>query len=336
MRYVLVRCVQGVFIMLGVSIITFFMPALYFTPLELGVAHFQGSRHIDKAEIIAWVNQQGLNKPLLIQFGHWLWDALHFNFGVAYVPPLGAATFQNISVKTVLGTDPWRSVWLVVPPTIVSILIAIPIGLTQAVRRNKLYDHTMTTIVFLFYSTPAVLVCTLLAFYFGVELHWAAPLVSSNVSNVTATGFPSYVVHNFSQFVLPYIAIILLSFGGLTRYMRGSALDTLVQDYVRTAKAKGASPNRVLFRHVLRPSVIPLITIIGLSVPIIIAGALIVEVVFNFPGMGALTVQAVESHDFTVVMAITLITAFLTVLGNLLADVFTAVADPRVRLGESR
>jgi peptide/nickel transport system permease protein len=335
MRYIAVRFIQGIFILLGVSIITFFLPFAYLNATDLAVAHFHGNAHIHPYEIHQWIVQQGLNKPLVIQYFHWLWDALHWNFGIAYNPP-GSNPFVTLSVRTVLGAYPWRSVWLVVPPTIISILVAIPIGLTQAFRRNKAYDHVMTTWIFLLYSTPTVLICTLMAFFFAVELGIGTSTVTTNALNVTGLGFPSFVLHNFNNFVLPYAAIIVLSIGGFTRYMRGSALDTLVQDYVRTAKAKGAGPIRVLFRHVLRPSIIPLITIIGLSLPIIIGGALIVEFVFNFPGMGYLTVQSVESGDFTVVMAVTIFTAVLTVAGNLLADVGTAMADPRVRLGESR
>lgn len=332
MRYVLVRIVQGIFILLGVSVITFFLPTLYFNPRELAIGVLQNPR-ITQSEITLWVHQHGLDKSLISQYFHWLWSAMHGNFGIAYKE---SHFGHEVPVSTVLGADLFRSVYLVVPPTIISILIAIPIGLTQAVRRNKFYDHAMTTWVYVLYSTPAVLVCTLMAYYFGIVLHFGKPTIDSSVRDVTPGEFPMYMVHHFSEFVLPFLAIICLTIGGLTRYMRGSALDTLVQDYVRTARAKGASPRRVLFRHVFRPSVIPLITIIGLSIPVIIGGALIVEAVFNFPGMGLQTVSSVETGDFTVVMAITIFTAVLTVLGNLLADVFTAVADPRVRLTASR
>ncbi len=335
MRYIVVRFIQGIFILLGVSLITFFLPYLYLSTKELAVLHFHGNSKINIYEIKAWIHMMGLDKPLIIQYFHWLWDALHFNWGIAYNPPI-SNPFQNIPVSTVIGANIWRSIWLVVPPTVLSILIAIPIGLTQAVRRNKIYDHVMTTFIFLLYSTPAVLVCTLMAFYLAIEGGIGTATVNTQAQGISGGAFGSYVLHNFKYFLLPYIAIIVLGVGGLTRYMRGSALDTLVQDYVRTARAKGASPMRVLFRHVLRPSIIPFITIVGLSVPVIIAGALIVEAVFNFPGMGLLTVQSVQFGDFTVVMAITAFTAVLTILGNLLADLFTTVADPRVRLGEVR
>jgi peptide/nickel transport system permease protein len=331
MRYVLVRLVQGIFILFGVSLITFFLPTLYYKPADLAVSVLQNP-HITKAEINAWIAQHGLNQPLWVQYWHWLTNAITGNFGIAYKE---SHAFHNVTVNTVLGGEMWKSVYLVVPPTILSIIVAIPIGLTQAVKRNKLYDHAMTTWIYVLYSTPAVLVCTLLSFYVGVKV-LGQGTVDPTAAGVPPSQFPSYIIHHFNQFLLPYVAIIVLSIGAFTRYMRGSALDTLVQDYIRTAKAKGASPSRVLFRHLLRPSVIPLITIVGLTIPVIIGGALIVESVFNFPGMGLQTVTSVESGDFTVVMAITIFTAVLTVAGNLLADVCTAIADPRVRLTAAR
>jgi peptide/nickel transport system permease protein len=331
MRYLLTRLVQGIFILLVVSLITFFLPALYYDPRDLAVQVLQNPR-LTQPEINAWLHLHGFDQPLIVQYWHWLLDALHGNFGIAYKE----STFgHTVSVSTVLNGELWRSIYLVVPPTILSILIAIPIGLSQAVKRNKAYDHVMTTWIYVLYSTPAILVCTLLSFYIGVKL-LGTGTVDSAARGIPPAQFPAYMFNHMKEFILPFVAILFLSIGAFTRYMRGSALDTLVQDYVRTARAKGASPRRVLFRHVMRPSLIPMITIIGLTVPIIIGGALIVEAIFNFPGMGLQTVSSVQTDDFTVVMAITIFTAVLTVFGNFLADIFTAVADPRVRLTAAR
>jgi peptide/nickel transport system permease protein len=333
MRYVLARLTQGVFILFGVSIITFFLPNLYYSPITLAVAVLGHGHGITHESYVIWLKQNGLDGSIWNRYWHWLWQALHGNFGVAYKE---STRFRTVTVSSVLGANLFRSVVLVFIPTVASVLIAIPIGLSQAVRRNRLYDHLMTTGVFILYSTPAVLVCTLLAYYFGDVLGIGKPTVIDTAQQVSPGQFPSFILHNFSSFELPFAAIIFLSIGGLTRYMRGSALDTLVQDYVRTARAKGASPTRVLFRHVFRPSVIPLVTIVGLTIPTIIGGALIIEEIFSYPGMGVLTVNSVQNDDFAVVMAITMFTAFLTVVGNLLADVFVAIADPRIRLGASR
>ena len=313
------------------SLITFFLPNLYYNDRDLAVQVLQNPR-ITPHDITVWLQQHGLNKPLLVQYWNWLLGALHGNFGIAWKE---STPDREVTVNTVLGGELWRSIFLVVPPTILSILIAIPIGLSQAVKRNKAYDHVMTTWIYVLYSTPAILVCTLLSFYIGVKL-LGSGTVDSAAQGIPPSQFPVYMINHMKEFILPFVAILFLSIGAFTRYMRGSALDTLVQDYVRTARAKGASPSRVLFRHVMRPSLIPMITIIGLTIPVIIGGALIVEAIFNFPGMGLQTVNSVESNDFTVVMAITIFTAVLTVAGNLIADVFTAVADPRVRLTAAR
>lgn len=335
MRFILRRLFVGVFILFGVSLITFFLPSLYFKPISLAIQAL-GTKHIFRGEYQHWLVVHGLNKPIWERYFNWLWAALHGNFGISYKATAQAGGYRIVTVTELLGGNLWRSVYLVTIPTIASVLIAIPIGLSQAMRRNKVWDHSMTTLVYVLYSTPAVLICTLMSYYLGATLHWGQPTVNTLAQQVPPLSFLRYMWDNPSNFDLPFLAIIFLSVGGLTRYMRGSALDTLVQDYVRTAKAKGAGSVRILFRHVLRPSVIPLITILGLTLPSIIGGALIVEDIFNFPGMGLLTVNSVVSGDFTVVMAITLFTAFLTVVGNLAADVFVAVADPRIRLGATR
>jgi peptide/nickel transport system permease protein len=331
-RYIGARLLQGVLILFGVAVITFFLPNLYTSPLTIAVKVL-GTNRVHHGAYNLWLAKEGLNKPIVVRFFNWLGGVVHGNFGVAYAE---STPTHDVPVTAVVGGNAWRSVYLVFIPTILSVLIAIPIGLTQAVRRNKVYDHVMTTFVYVLYSTPAVLVCILLAYYSAIELGIGTVSVSSDALGISPSAFPWWMLNHLNQFILPFAAIICLSIGGLTRYMRGSALDTLVQDYVRTARAKGASPTRVLFRHVLRPSVIPLVTILGLTLPVIIGGALIIENIFNYPGMGVLTVNSITDNDYTVVMAITLITAILTVGGNLLADVFVAIADPRVRLGASR
>jgi peptide/nickel transport system permease protein len=333
MRYLLARLIQGVFSVLAVSLITFAIPFLNSKPYSLAIANLGAKAKF--YEIKAWIQNNGFNDPFFVQYWHWFYKAMHFNFGTAYsYSKLG----QVVTVNTVLSGALWRSVWLVFIPTIFSILIAVPIGLSQAIKRNKAYDHGMTTVVYVLYSTPAFLVCTLISFYVGDDMKWLGlpPTINQVAKQVSPHQFPVWMLEHFNQFILPFIAIIILSVGGLTRFMRGSALDTLVQDHVRTARAKGGSPMRVLFRHVMRPSLIPLITIVGLTIPSIIGGAIIVEEVFNYPGMGVITVNAAEVGDFAIVMAVTIFTAFLTILGNYLADIFVAIADPRVRLGAAR
>ena len=331
MRYILMRLVQGIFILFGVSLITFFLPTSTSTPMHPGGWCSPRTTHHTTTTSTCGSSSTGSTSRSSSSTGTGSWAALHGNFGIAYNE---STRYHEVTVSTVLGGDLWRSVCLVVPPTIASILIAIPIGLTPGVSPQQALRPHDDDVVYVLYSTPAILVCTahgvLLRRRVGTRARRTVRLDALRASRPARSRRTCF--HNFNEFILPFIAIIFLSIGGLTRYMRGSALDTLVQDYVRTARAKGAGPTRVLFRHVMRPSLIPLITIIGLTIPVIIGGALIVEAIFNYPGHGPSDRQLGGDGDFTVVMAITLFTAVLTVAGNLLADVFMAVADPRVRL----
>jgi len=277
------------------------------------------------------VQVHGLNRPIWDQYISWLWGVFHGNFGISL-----AKGTSGVPVSTMIGGNVWRSIFLTLPPTIISICLAIPLGLTQAIKRNKTWDYSTTSFIFILYSTPAALLSILMIRYLAIQFNIGQVGIDSFAQEVSAANFPMYMIHNSSMFLLPFAAIVFLSIGGLSRYMRGSALDTLVQDYVRTARAKGASNRRVLFRHVLRPSAIPLLTILGLSLPGIFSGALIIESIFNFPGMGILSVKSVQVGDFTTVMMITLLLSVFTVLGNLLADVFLVFADPRIRLQGKR
>ncbi len=328
MRYVITRFLQGILTLLGVSIVTFFLPYLYTSPATIAIQVL--GRRANPHTIALFLHDTGLDKPAIVQYWNWLLNAVKGQFGISYVR--SAQDGIDVPVSVLLAGNVWRSIWLTFIPTILSVVIAIPVGLTQALRRNKIYDHSVSIFVYVLYSTPAVLVCLLLQYYLAVKLHFGAVTIQGNAVEIPPQNFLWFMITHFNQFVLPFMGIIALSVGGLTRFMRGSALDTLVQDHVRTARAKGASPTRVLFRHVLRPSLIPLLQILGLSIPGIIGGALIIENVFNYPGMGVLAVSSVATFDFTVVMALTIIGAALTVAGNLIADLLTAVADPRVRL----
>jgi peptide/nickel transport system permease protein len=319
------RFAHGILILFGVSIITFVLPHLSINAKGLAI-NALGTRQTP-AVYNQWIAQHHLNESIPVQYYHWLVGVLHGNFGESFLRGNAGAP-----VTEVIGPSMWHSFFFVFPPTIAAVMLAIPLGLIQAIRRNGAFDYATTTLVFVLYSTPAFLLCIIMTKYLYYGLNIGNYQVPQNAAEVSAVAFPAYMIQNFSSFVLPMLALLVLTIGGLSRFMRGSALDTLVQDYVRTARAKGASPSRVLFRHVLRPSTIPVITILGLSLPAILSGALIIEVAFNFPGMGLLTVNSVQGDDFPTVLAITLILCVATVFGNFLADIFMVVADPRIRL----
>ena len=204
---------------------------------------------------------------------------------------------------------------------VIAVAIAIPIGVTQAVRRNGLFDYTATFVGFVFYSTPIFFLSLMLVLVFSLNLGWF-PAQAPQATTVAG------ILADPAGLVLPVASLVLLEVALFTRYMRSATLDNIVQDYVRTAFSKGASSRRVVYRHILRHSLIPMVTIIGLSLPVLFAGSLVTEQVFNYPGMGLLFYQEAVTQDYPVLLGVTLVVGFATVLGNLLADIGYAVLDP--------
>ena len=227
-------------------------------------------------------------------------------------------------MASLLGGHLPKTIFLVGISTILALVLAIPIGVIQAVRRNRFVDHFFNGFSTVFYAMPAFLLGILLILVFAIKIPIFPP------EGPQGEGLGS-VITNFNALVLPIISLTLITLALFSRYMRSSVLDNLTEDYVRTAKAKGASERRVLIRHVLRNSLIPIATLLGLSLPGIIAGALITESVFNYPGMGYLFYQAALNSDYPILLGITIVVAVATVVGSLLADIAYAVLDPRVR-----
>jgi ABC-type dipeptide/oligopeptide/nickel transport system permease component len=200
----------------------------------------------------------------------------------------------------------------------------IPIGVLQAVRRNRIVDHFFNGFSTIFYAMPAFLLGILLILIFAIKFPLFPP------EGPQGEGV-AVLFTDFNALILPIASLTLITIALFSRYMRSSVLDNLTEDYVRTAKAKGASERRVLLRHVLRNSLIPIATLLGLLLPAVFAGALITESVFNYPGMGYLFFQSALNQDYPVLLGITVVVAVATVVGSLLADIAYAVLDPRVR-----
>jgi peptide/nickel transport system permease protein len=213
---------------------------------------------------------------------------------------------------------------LVGTSTALAVMIAIPIGVLQAVKRNTFVDHSATSVSFLLYSMPAYIPATLLIAAFALGVHWFPPQAPQQAS---AGG----MITHPKGLVLPIIALTLVTYALFSRYMRSSAIESLAQDYIRTARAKGLPERLVLWRHVLRNSLIPVATLIGLSIPAILTAGLIVEQFFNFPGIGLQYYTAATQDDYPVMLGITVLIGAAVVMGNLLADLAYAVLDPRVR-----
>jgi peptide/nickel transport system permease protein len=209
---------------------------------------------------------------------------------------------------------------------LVSVFVALPLGVYQAYRRNTTFDRATSLLVFMAWSMPTFWFGTILIAVFAVSLRWL-PVGGLQTIDTTAFDWPSRIAH----LVLPAATLAIVSMAGWSRYIRGSMVEQLREDYARTAIAKGLPQSRVLFRHTLRNALIPFITLLGGTVPALFGGAVITEQIFAYPGMGQLFWQSAVDRDYATLLGMTVITAVLVVLGNLLADVLYGVVDPRVR-----
>ena len=257
----------------------------------------------------------GLDQPVPIQFVDYAAALSHGDLGFSYK--------RNQSVTALVGEYLPVTLVLMVISTALAVLIAIPIGMVQSVRRNRLEDHALTGVLFILYSMPVFWLGLVLIVVFAGNLDW---LPSGGPQGSLST-YPSQM----SNLVLPIATLSLVTIALFSRYLRSAMIEALVQDYVRTARAKGASLNRVMLRHVLPNSLFSTITLLGLSIPYIFSGALIVEALFNYPGMGLLFWNAASSRDYPVILGVTLVVALATVMGNLAADLVYAIVDPRIR-----
>jgi peptide/nickel transport system permease protein len=258
----------------------------------------------------------GFDQPFYVQYLKWVNQLLHGN--------LGFSDKLNLSVASLIGQDLPKTIILVVLGTVVSLLFGIPLGVYQAVHRNSFADYVLTGISFLGYSTPTFFFGLVLVEWFAVDTHVFPPFAPQASSVLGILGDPRALV-------LPVVTYAFLLYALWSRYMRSSVLDNLVQDYVRTARAKGASERQVVWGHVFRNSLVSIVTLLGLSLPTLVGGAILIEVVFNYPGMGLAFYQAALNNDYEVLLGFTVLATVATVLGNLLADIGYAALDPRVR-----
>jgi peptide/nickel transport system permease protein len=303
------RVGQGIVVLILVTFITFFEAHLVpGNPARaiLGV-------HASSAQIAAFDRENGYNHPLVIQYFAYIGRLLHGNLGFSYQ--------LNQSVTALLAERLPPTVILVGLSVVVAFIVAIPLAVLQAVRRNKASDYVLTGLALTFYST----------FWLGLALIDVFAVRARIFPSSAPSGDAVQVLEHPSGLVLPVVTLALVSIASFSRYLRSSILDNLTEDYVRTARAKGASERTVLYKHVFRNALAPLITLIGLSLPGILSGALVTESVFNYPGMGLLYWNSALSSDYPVMLGVTLVVAVGTVAGSLIADLLYAVADPRVR-----
>lgn len=302
-------------VLVGVTVLAFILENLIASGPQL--AHSLLGPRANPVQIKAFIQEYSLNQSLPQRYFAFLWQVIHGNLGFSFK--------QNESVDAIVLQDLPKDALLVGSSIIFGLIIAVPLGMLQAAKRNRPTDYVGTAVAFALYSMPAYWLGLLLIAGFSISLH----LFPSQAPQSTSIGG---ILSDPRALVLPVATLTLINYALFSRYMRSSTIEQAAQDYFRTAQAKGASRRRIYVRHLLRNSLSPVMTLVGLSLPGIITNGLIVEIVFNFPGIGLSFFSAAQNLDYPVELGITVLIAIATVLGSMFADIAYAVLDPRVRI----
>ena len=315
--YLVRRIGQAILVVFGVILLTFIL-----IHLEPGsVARATLGLKATPARIALFNRVYGLDKPLPVQFANYIRNALRGDLGTSYSlqQPVSTLIAQRLPLDALLlGTS-----------TVLALLIALPMGIYQALHKDRVVDDVLSGTWFTLYSAPDFMLALLLIALLCVQLHILPPAFPGGITSVGG------VLGEPQALILPIVVLAINSVAGFSQYMRSSAIEQLAEDYIRLARAKGVPERLVLSRHLLRNCLLPIVTVIGLTLPQIVAGAVIAETIFNFPGMGLLFWQSAVSHDFPVILGGTLVIGTATVIGSLVADIAYAVLDPRIRYARS-
>jgi peptide/nickel transport system permease protein len=321
LKYLAKRLLMMAPLLIGITVITFIVIHLApGNPVEVATemnpkATAQARENLKKL--------YGLDKPLHVQYLNWVTRLARLDFGDSYSD--GRPVIDKITERLPV------TISINVFELIGAFLIAMPLGIISAVRRNSVFDKATTVIVFLGFSIPSFWLGLLLMMLFGVQLGWL-PISGIQSIDVAGMGFWALQWDRFQHIILIVAIGAFGSLAGVSRYIRSNMLEVVRQDYIRTARAKGLPESAVIYRHALRNAMMPVITILGLSLPALIGGSVILEYLFAIPGMGQLFWQSVTARDYPLVMGNLVIGAALTLVGNMLADLSYALVDPRVKL----
>ena len=317
-KYILRRLLTSIPIIIGVLVITFFFINL--TPGDPLAMYVNPDFSPEVKQILA--ERFGLNDPVPVRFVKWVRNFLTGEFGHSY--------FHNRPVKDVVFDAIPNTLLLGSASLVVSILIGVLIGTISALKQYSLTDNTITVASLFIYAMPSFWLAIMLVILFSLKLDWLPP---SNMSSIDADsmGIIGFVWDRFQHMILPVFVLGIGNAASKGRYMRSSLLEVIRQDYIRTARAKGLPEYKIIGKHAMRNALIPIVTLIGLSIPALLSGALIVEVIFAWPGMGQVIVSSIFNRDYPLVMAVTFISAIMVILGNLFADICYSILDPRIR-----
>jgi peptide/nickel transport system permease protein len=322
LAYIFKRLLYMIPLLLGITIICFFVVRLApGSPTDLQT-QMNPRASIELQERLRFL--YGLDKPVHEQYLLWLKRLVVLDLGHSFQP-------HGRPVITMIGERLPITIFLNVLSLLLIMAIAIPLGVISAVHRGSWFDKVTTIFVFVGFATPSFWLALLVMIFFGIHLGWL-PISGLRSLNYEYMAPLTAVVDQVKHLILPVFVSAFGGLAGLSRYMRSNMLEVIRQDYIMTARAKGLSEKVVIYKHALRNALLPVITILGLSVPGLIGGSVIFETIFAIPGMGQLFYMSVMARDYPVIMGILFLGAILTLLGNLLADISYALADPRIRV----
>jgi peptide/nickel transport system permease protein len=318
-RFLVRRIFEGIIVLWLVTVGVFII--FYIGPGPKGVARALAGKSATPQVVAEVSHRLLLDRPIWVQYGHFLWLLLHGNLGYSF--------YHDQSVNSILAAAFPITLSLVLGAAILWVVIGVLTGVLSAVRARSFADRAFTGLALFFYSMPTFVLglLFLLFFYYELTIHGLALFPGSGYTPFTTNPFEW-----FRGLILPWFTLALVSAATYTRLTRGSMLDVMGEDYIRTARAKGLSERRVIFRHSLRAALTPIVTQFGLDVGILLGGAVITEQVFALPGLGFTAVQAITQQDLPVIIGVVIVAATAVVIANIVVDAFYAVLDPRVRL----
>lgn len=324
-NYLLRRLLGLIPVLFGITVITFFV--IHLSPGKPTRLQAEMSPRITLEAREKLDRLYGLDKPIHVQYWQWINKLARFDLGKSFTDdrPVSQKIIERIPITITINVLSLALIFL----------IAVPIGIMSAVRENSLFDKFSTIFVFIGFAMPTFWLALLAMSLFGVYWGWL-PILGIKSLDFEQYSFFGKLLDLSRHLILPVSISAFGGLAGISRYMRTSMLEVLHKDFIRTARAKGLSERSVVYKHALRNALLPIVTIIGLSIPGLIGGSVIFESIFAIPGMGKLFFDSVMARDYPVIMGILFIGAILTLLGNLIADIMYAYVDPRIRLSEKR
>jgi peptide/nickel transport system permease protein len=326
LRYITGRLAGMVPLLIGITFISFIV--IHLAPGD--PAQFIASMNPKLSETAyqKFVKMYDLDKPVHVQYFNWLKKLATLDFGESFSPDSQKVT-EKVAEKLPV------TIWLNVAGMALIFLVALPLGVLSAYHKDTIFDKGVTVFVFAGFAIPTFWLALLCMYYFGVVKGWV-PISGLRSYNYEYLSDFGKIIDVAKHIFLPVLLSVFGGLAGLSRFARNSMLDVLKEEYIVAARARGLSESKVIFSHALKNALLPVVTILGLSVPGLIGGSVIFESIFSIPGMGQLFYQSVLMRDYPVVMGVLVIGAVLTLAGNLIADIAYAAVDPRIRYGKKR